>query len=48
MRGLDPALAAWLVRGNAPPRFLTILGWLLASAAAVIFVFLVLVAIGTS
>jgi len=37
-----------LVRGNSPPRYLLFLGWLLASAAVVLFVFLVLVTIGTS
>jgi len=34
--------------GTPPPRYLLVLGWLLASAAAVLFIFLVLVVIGTS
>ena len=34
--------------GTPPPRYLPFLGWLLASVAVVLFVFLVLVAIGTS
>jgi hypothetical protein len=34
--------------GTAPPRYLSVLGWLLASVAVVLFIFLVLVVIGTS
>ena len=34
--------------GIPPPRYLTVLGWLLALGAVVLFVFLVLVTIGTS
>jgi len=37
-----------LVKGKSPPRYLPFLGWLLASVAVVLFVFLVLVTIGTS
>jgi hypothetical protein len=34
--------------GTDPPRYLSVLGWLLASVAVVLFIFLVLVVIGTS
>jgi len=34
--------------GTPPPRYLTVVGWLLASVAVALFIFLVLVAIGTS
>ena len=34
--------------GAPPPRYLRVLGWLLASVAVVLFIFLVLVVIGTS
>ena len=41
-----------LVKGKpaptAPPPYLPVLGWLLASVAVVLFIFLVLVVIGTS
>jgi len=34
--------------GTPPSRYLPVLGWLLASVAVVMFIFLVLVVIGTS
>ena len=34
--------------GTPPSRYLPVLGWLLASVAAALFIFLVLVVIGTS
>ncbi len=37
-----------LVKGTPLPRYLPLLGWVLASVAVVLFIFLVLVVIGTS
>ncbi|TMC05100.1 MAG: hypothetical protein E6J35_04130 [Chloroflexi bacterium] len=37
-----------LVKGTPLPGYLPLLGWLLASVAVVLFIFLVLVVIGTS